>query len=76
LASDQSQIVENREVLEKRFADLEKQFGEKPPTPENWGGYRLIPVKFEFWQGRESRLHDRICYQRENNNWKIFRLQP
>lgn len=76
LASDQSQIVENRESLEKRFADLEKQFGENPPTPENWGGYKLIPVKFEFWQGRESRLHDRICYQRENNNWKIFRLQP
>ncbi|HQF42131.1 MAG TPA: pyridoxamine 5'-phosphate oxidase [Ignavibacteriaceae bacterium] len=76
LVSNQSQIVENREALEKRFSELEKQFGEKPPTPENWGGYRLIPVKFEFWQGRESRLHDRICYQRENNNWKIFRLQP
>ncbi|MCZ7611481.1 MAG: pyridoxamine 5'-phosphate oxidase [Ignavibacterium sp.] len=76
LASDQSEIIESREVLEKRFIDLEKQYGENPPTPENWGGYKLIPAKFEFWQGRTSRLHDRICYYKENNNWKIFRLQP
>jgi pyridoxamine 5'-phosphate oxidase len=76
LASEQSEIIENREVLEKRFADLEKQYGANPPTPENWGGYKLIPAKFEFWQGRTSRLHDRICYHKENNNWKIFRLQP
>ncbi|MDD5608268.1 MAG: pyridoxamine 5'-phosphate oxidase, partial [Ignavibacterium sp.] len=70
LASEQSEIIENREVLEKRFADLEKQYGANPPTPENWGGYKLIPAKFEFWQGRTSRLHDRICYHKENNNWK------
>ncbi|MFZ2863145.1 MAG: pyridoxamine 5'-phosphate oxidase [Ignavibacteriaceae bacterium] len=76
LASEQSEIIENREVLERRFADLEKQYGANPPTPENWGGYKLIPAKFEFWQGRTSRLHDRICYHKENNNWKIFRLQP
>jgi len=76
LASEQSEIIENREVLEKRFIDLEKQYGANPPTPENWGGYKLIPAKFEFWQGRTSRLHDRICYHKENNNWKIFRLQP
>lgn len=76
LASEQSEIIENREVLEKRFTDLEKQYGANPPTPENWGGYKLIPAKFEFWQGRTSRLHDRICYHKENNNWKIFRLQP
>jgi len=76
LASNQSEVVENREVLEKRFSDLEKQFGENPPTPENWGGYKLIPHKFEFWQGRRDRLHDRICYEKEKNNWKIFRLQP
>ncbi|MDY0083280.1 MAG: pyridoxamine 5'-phosphate oxidase [Ignavibacteriaceae bacterium] len=76
LASNQSETVESREVLEKIFAELEKQFGENPPAPENWGGYKLIPDKFEFWQGRASRLHDRICYQKENNIWKIFRLQP
>ncbi len=76
LASNQSVTVESREVLEKIFTELEKQFGENPPTPENWGGYKLIANKFEFWQGRSSRLHDRICYQKENNIWKIFRLQP
>jgi pyridoxamine 5'-phosphate oxidase len=44
--------------------------------PENWGGYKLIPTKFEFWQGRESRLHDRIVYQKNKNDWEIYRLQP
>jgi pyridoxamine 5'-phosphate oxidase len=76
LASNQSEKVESREVLEKRFAELEKQFGENPPTPENWGGFRLIPNRFEFWQGRRDRLHDRICYEKFNNDWKIYRLQP
>ncbi len=76
LASDQSEVVENREILEKKFADLEKQFGDNPPMPKNWGGYKLIPNKFEFWQGRRDRLHDRICYEKINSNWKIFRLQP
>lgn len=76
LSSNQSEIVKNREVLEKRFFDLEKQFGENPPTPENWGGYKLLPNKFEFWQGRRDRLHDRICYEKVNNDWKIYRLQP
>jgi pyridoxamine 5'-phosphate oxidase len=76
LASDQSEVVENREILEKKFADLEKQFGDNPPMPENWGGYKLVPNKFEFWQGRRDRLHDRICYEKFNNDWKIFRLQP
>lgn len=76
LASDQSEVVENREVLEKRFLDLEKQFGDNPPMPKNWGGYKLIPNKFEFWQGRRDRLHDRICYEKVKNDWKIYRLQP
>lgn len=76
LASNQSERVESREVLEKRFAELEKQFGENPPTPEKWGGYKLIPNRFEFWQGRRDRLHDRICYEKDKDNWKIFRLQP
>jgi pyridoxamine 5'-phosphate oxidase len=76
LTSNQSEVVESREVLEKKFAELEKQFGENPPMPENWGGYKLVPIKFEFWQGRESRLHDRIVYEKINNDWKIYRLQP
>jgi len=76
LASNQSQVVESREVLEKTFAELEKQFGNNPPMPENWGGYKLIPNRFEFWQGRENRLHDRIVYEKNNNEWKIYRLQP
>ncbi len=76
LASNQSEVVANREALEKRFSELEKQFGDNPPMPENWGGYKLIPTRFEFWQGRRDRLHDRICYEKAKDNWKIFRLQP
>lgn len=76
LASNQSEVVESREILEKRFADLEKQFGDNPPMPENWGGYKLIPNRFEFWQGREGRLHDRIVYEKTTNDWKYYRLQP
>lgn len=76
LASDQSKIVESREILEKKFADLEKQFGDNPPMPKNWGGYKLVPNKFEFWQGRRDRLHDRIYYEKIKDDWKIFRLQP
>jgi pyridoxamine 5'-phosphate oxidase len=76
LASNQSEVVESREVLEKRFVELEKQFGENPPTPENWGGYKLVPSKFEFWQGRQDRLHDRIVYEKKQSDWKIYRLQP
>lgn len=76
LASNQSEKIESREILEYRFYNLEKQFGNHPPTPENWGGYKLVPFKFEFWQGRESRLHDRIVYEKTNNDWKIYRLQP
>lgn len=76
LASNQSEAVVGREILEKKFAELEKQFGENPPMPENWGGYKLIPNKFEFWQGRRDRLHDRICYEKVKDDWKIYRLQP
>jgi pyridoxamine 5'-phosphate oxidase len=76
LSSNQSEIVENRELLETKFVALEKQFGDNPPTPENWGGYKLIPSKFEYWQGRQDRLHDRIVYEKTKNEWKIYRLQP
>ncbi len=76
LASNQSEVVDNREILENKFAELERKFGDNPPTPENWGGYKLVPSKFEFWQGRQDRLHDRICYEKVKDIWKIFRLQP
>ena len=76
LASNQSEVVKDREFLENKFAELEKKFGENPPMPENWGGYKLVPSKFEFWQGRQDRLHDRICFERINDKWKIYRLSP
>jgi pyridoxamine 5'-phosphate oxidase len=75
-ASPQSEAIENRAWLEKRWEDLGKQYGENPPLPPNWGGYRVIPDSLEFWQGRRSRLHDRIAYTRAGAAWKIARLAP
>ena len=75
--SAQSTVIQNREFLENKFDELKEKFGnEEIPLPDFWGGYRLIPNYFEFWQGRENRLHDRICYKIENDEWKIFRLAP
>ncbi|HET8864496.1 MAG TPA: pyridoxamine 5'-phosphate oxidase [Gracilimonas sp.] len=77
LASNQSMEVPSREFLEERFADLEKKYKEgEVPKPEKWGGYKVIPEAIEFWQGRRSRLHDRIKYVFENGNWIIKRLSP
>jgi pyridoxamine 5'-phosphate oxidase len=77
LASHQSQPVESRELLERRVAELETLYSDNEvPRPARWGGYRLIPDVFEFWQGRESRLHDRFRYDREADQWHITRLQP
>jgi pyridoxamine 5'-phosphate oxidase len=75
-ASKQSSIIPNREHLEKQFAEFEKKFGDDVPPPPHWGGFRLIPEQFEFWQGRESRLHDRICYKKKDGVWEIVRLAP
>lgn len=76
-ASEQSRIIPDREYLEKRFKEFEKKFaGKKIPVPANWGGFRLVHDYFEFWQGRENRLHDRICYEKQKGRWKIFRLAP
>jgi len=75
--SPQSQVVKNRQQLElAQDALREKHPDEKVPYPQNWGGYILKPHYFEFWQGRENRLHDRIIYTRQDNDWKIQRLAP
>jgi len=76
-ASDQSEVVDRRETLEARFAELQKRFGEDVPRPEHWGGYRLKPNSIEFWQGRDNRLHDRLRYRlEEDGSWLIERLGP
>ncbi len=76
-ASLQSQPIANREQLEQQFHEAEARFGEQPPRPQNWGGYRLTPTWIEFWQGRRSRLHDRIAYERQpDGHWLRQRLQP
>lgn len=76
LASNQSEVIPNREYLEKKFFELKEKFADNPPMPENWGGYALKPDLFEFWQGRPNRLHDRIVYEKSENSWKIYRLSP
>ncbi len=76
-ASKQSSQIPNREYLEKLVKELEEKFkNDDVPLPPFWGGYRVIPEKFEFWQGRENRLHDRIIYLKEGADWKIARLAP
>lgn len=76
--SDQSHVVANREELEKRVKEVEKEFkGQDIPCPEHWGGFCLVPHRIEFWQGRPDRLHDRICFtQNESGIWKSERLAP
>jgi pyridoxamine 5'-phosphate oxidase len=93
-ASQQSAVIENRTVLEEKFASLSQRYSTNDstndganasanagavPVPPNWGGYRLIPSAIEFWQGRPSRLHDRLRYTRNSaarNGWRIDRLSP
>jgi len=76
-SSPQSQVIENREVLEENVFEMKKKFSEgNIPRPEHWGGYILVPSCMEFWQGRPSRLHDRILYTKERKGWKIERLAP
>lgn len=76
-ASPQSKIVTRREALEDSMKKLdEKYIGEEIPLPPHWGGFRVAPETVEFWQGRRSRLHDRLRYRRENTEWIIERLAP
>lgn len=74
-ASHQSQPV-TREQLEAQEREFEQRYGDAPPRPPQWGGYRLVPDRFEFWQGRPSRLHDRLVYELDGGSWCIVRLAP
>lgn len=78
LVSNQSEVVKDREYLEQKLIELEKEFeGKDIPRPINWGGYIVKPVEMEFWQGRPNRLHDRIRYKLQPDyNWEINRLSP
>ena len=76
-ASNQSSVIGDRALLESAMKALEKQYaGTDVPLPPNWGGYRLAPESVEFWQGRRSRLHDRLRYRRDKDGWAIERLAP
>ena len=77
LTSRQSRVVASRAELEKRLAANEAKLGGKEvPVPENWGGYLLRPEMFEFWQGRQDRLHDRLVYRASGDGWRVERLEP
>ncbi len=75
-ASPQSTAINSRSELARRTEQLAGELGENPPRPANWGGFRLMPDVMEFWQGRRSRLHDRIQFRREDRLWRIERLAP
>lgn len=76
-ASLQSSVLVNRQELESKVAEATQKLGGDPPRPPHWGGYRLVPTALEFWQGRESRLHDRLAYATASGGgWSVRRLSP
>jgi len=77
MASRQSSVIENYAALESEYYKIEAKYeNQEIPCPDYWGGYRVIPTQFEFWQGRPNRLHDRLRYSKTNTVWKIERLSP
>lgn len=75
--SDQSEVIPSRAILLSKFEALKKKFANgEIPKPENWGGFRIVPERFEFWQGGHDRLHDRFAYTRDTDRWTISRLSP
>ena len=72
----ESQPIGSRAVLLARAAETSARYGLNPPRPPHWGGFRLVPGYWEFWQGRKSRLHDRICYRLVDGTWQRQRLAP
>lgn len=76
-ASNQSEVIVGREILEQQLQEFQSKYeNQEIPRPPHWGGYRVIPTAIEFWQGRPSRLHDRLLYTRRGNHWEIQRLSP
>lgn len=76
-ASPQSEEIASRDALEAAWAEQQQRLGDDPPRPEHWGGYRLVPDRWEFWQGRASRLHDRLVYELDpGGQWGLHRLAP
>lgn len=75
-ASEQSEPVASRAYLEQRLQEMQRRFGDSPPRPPHWGGYRVLPRCLEFWQGRPDRLHDRLVYLKQAAGWSLQRLAP
>jgi pyridoxamine 5'-phosphate oxidase len=75
-ASEQSGVIPSRDELERRHRELLARYGEQVPRPPHWGGYRVVPAEWEFWQGRPSRLHDRIRFRKADGRWLRERLSP
>jgi pyridoxamine 5'-phosphate oxidase len=75
--SQQSSVIKSRSLLEAKLEEMKRKFADgKIPLPSFWGGYRVIPQSYEYWQGRQNRLHDRFLYSKSGDNWQVERLQP